>query len=267
MSTHMPEPTIRVNVDPSNPGQFFACCGLLEVASRLYESVEGWFEDDWFVVSGANSLEELLSVIREARLIPLEPDTPTTSPLFLPEPIEFCLDWWLDTRSGGSMFKTWAGQQKVVSIASAMQAAIDVESLDEHSLLHTSAVLYDGEGGKIEPFYFDARRAAQSHALDVGFSPDAQRMLMPVYSSVEFLCLIGLQRFRVKYVREDEYFEYLAWSAPLSIAVAPAVVAGVATYPGYRFRFQLLYRTKYLKGFLPAVRVASFDGDNIEWLT
>ncbi|TWW08183.1 hypothetical protein E3A20_26890, partial [Planctomyces bekefii] len=24
-----------VNVDPTNPGQFFACCGLLELADRL----------------------------------------------------------------------------------------------------------------------------------------------------------------------------------------------------------------------------------------
>src|SRR5262249_45500109 len=27
----IPEPTIRVAVDPANPGQFFACCGLLEL--------------------------------------------------------------------------------------------------------------------------------------------------------------------------------------------------------------------------------------------
>ena len=26
--TETPEPTIRVRVDPANPGQFFACCGL-----------------------------------------------------------------------------------------------------------------------------------------------------------------------------------------------------------------------------------------------
>lgn len=30
-----PEPTIRINVDVTNPGQFFACCGVLELASRI----------------------------------------------------------------------------------------------------------------------------------------------------------------------------------------------------------------------------------------
>jgi CRISPR-associated protein Csb3 len=30
--------TISVRVDPANPGQFFACCGLLELADRFM----GW---------------------------------------------------------------------------------------------------------------------------------------------------------------------------------------------------------------------------------
>ena len=31
-----PEPSITVNVDVTNPGQFLACCGLLELADRLW---------------------------------------------------------------------------------------------------------------------------------------------------------------------------------------------------------------------------------------
>ena len=41
----MSEP-IRITVDPTNPGQFFACCGLLELADRLWPGAEGWFETD-----------------------------------------------------------------------------------------------------------------------------------------------------------------------------------------------------------------------------
>ena len=40
--TH-PTPNITVNVDLTNPGQFFACCGLLELADRLWPGAEGWF--------------------------------------------------------------------------------------------------------------------------------------------------------------------------------------------------------------------------------
>jgi CRISPR-associated protein Csb3 len=38
--------SIRINVDPTNPGQFFACCGLLELANRLWGEAEGWFENE-----------------------------------------------------------------------------------------------------------------------------------------------------------------------------------------------------------------------------
>lgn len=255
-------PTIRLLLDPTNPGQFFACCGLLEVASRLSEAAEAWFEDESFVLSGSRSLKDLLSVIAGVQMIAVDPDAPTTSPLRLCAPIGLRLDWWLDTRAGGSLLKTWAGRQKVVSIALAMQAALEPSSLDEQAALGTSAVLYDSDGEKVEPFYFDARRAAQSHNLDVGFSPDAQKMLTPVFSAVEFLCLLGLQRFRPDFRRDARQFEYVAWGTPLSAAVASAAAAGHVACPGRRFRFRLLYRTKYLKGFMPATSINGADGGN-----
>jgi CRISPR-associated protein Csb3 len=44
--------TFNVQVDARNPGQFFACCGLLEVAHRLWPGAEGWFaKDHCFVLS------------------------------------------------------------------------------------------------------------------------------------------------------------------------------------------------------------------------
>ena len=43
--------SIRVTVDPTNPGQFFACCGLLELADRLWPGAEGWFEGREFCIS------------------------------------------------------------------------------------------------------------------------------------------------------------------------------------------------------------------------
>jgi len=256
------EPTIRVNVDPANPGQYFACCGLLELAERAWKDVEAWFEVGSFAISGTGSLQSLLTSIVKSTLSPLDSTIPTMSPLHLAEPFNLRLDWWLDERAGGSMFKTWAGQQKVVSIASAMKGALAPNRLDEESLFNTSAILYDADGGKIEPFYLDARRAAQSHTIDVGFSPDAQKMLMPVFSTVEFLCLVGLQRFRPVCVPDDNVFEYATWHDSLPIAVAAAAASGSVTLRSSRYRFQLLYRTKYLKGFLPAIPVNKVDGEN-----
>jgi CRISPR-associated protein Csx14 len=42
------EPNIHLRVDPTNPGQFFACCGLLELADRLWGGAEGWFYSQHF---------------------------------------------------------------------------------------------------------------------------------------------------------------------------------------------------------------------------
>jgi CRISPR-associated protein Csx14 len=33
--------SLRIKVDPTNPGQFFACCGLLELADRLWSGAQG----------------------------------------------------------------------------------------------------------------------------------------------------------------------------------------------------------------------------------
>jgi len=52
-----PEPNFSVDVDVANPGQFFACCGLLELAHRLWPGAEGWFcaNDSVFaIVAAAN---------------------------------------------------------------------------------------------------------------------------------------------------------------------------------------------------------------------
>jgi len=62
-----PEPSFSVNVDVTNPGQFFACCGLLELAHRLWRGAEGWFYSNAsaFAIAGGNnapaSLNDLIS--------------------------------------------------------------------------------------------------------------------------------------------------------------------------------------------------------------
>ena len=38
--------SICVPVDVTNPGQFFACCGLFELADRLWPGAEAWFEGE-----------------------------------------------------------------------------------------------------------------------------------------------------------------------------------------------------------------------------
>src|SRR5271156_4602919 len=60
------ESNIRIPVDLTNPGQFFACCGLLELADRLSPGAEGWFKDGAFLLQAANSLGGLVDPLRRA---------------------------------------------------------------------------------------------------------------------------------------------------------------------------------------------------------
>src|SRR5271163_2936355 len=63
-----PEATIRVNVDPTNPGQFFACCGLLELADRLWPAAAGSFAGREFHIACGGTLTGLISQLSRAQI-------------------------------------------------------------------------------------------------------------------------------------------------------------------------------------------------------
>jgi CRISPR-associated protein Csb3 len=64
-------PNFSVSVDVTNPGQFFACCGLLELAHRLWRGAEGWFDHSKsiFTIRAVSesvvSLDSLLEQLRK----------------------------------------------------------------------------------------------------------------------------------------------------------------------------------------------------------
>jgi len=104
----MSEP-MRVNVDVTNPGQFFACCGLLELADRIDRSATGFFEPGCFVIDAdvSHVLQALFQcdVIVEAKDgaddeedgSDDEPDVDAhrgrTYPMILGDPFHLRLDW------------------------------------------------------------------------------------------------------------------------------------------------------------------------------
>jgi CRISPR-associated protein Csx14 len=77
---------IRVNVDVTNPGQFFACCGLLELADRLWPGAEGWFGDGVFWIAANNNLSDMICAISRAELIQIDPNDNTASAIRIGEP-------------------------------------------------------------------------------------------------------------------------------------------------------------------------------------
>ncbi len=243
----MNEP-IRINVDPTNPGQFFACCGLLELADRLWPGAEvhGNFvldlDLDQFVIEAHApdySLKPLMEHFVSADVHQLDPQDKAASPLLLGSPFGIRLDWWCKVEraekvqvdvGGGDRLKTWAGQQSAPLIFRKMKEAC--ANIHSESLLDVAKAVYDTKAGKtkkktISPFYFDARREERS--LDIGFSPDEQQMSVIAYPAVESLALVGLQRFRplAQEQTQRRFFVYKTWAEPLPPAVAAAAACGV----------------------------------------
>lgn len=253
----LPEPTIRVRVDPTNPGQFFACCGLLELADRLWGGAEGSFEDGAFSVrlpqSGTSvgpTLGDLLGAVAGAPLVQTDPDDDYSSPLTFPSPFDLRLDWWKDVRGGGSRLKVWAGSMRSVRIARAMQSALQRLDLQNGAILDQGMVVYDPlePDKKVEPFYFDASRGSNAQALDIGFAPDSLHMTTTAYPAVEFLGLVGLQRCRPMPTGSPRVFDYHTWAVPLDARLAPTAVCGFLVEVGsHGFRFENAFRTDQRK--------------------
>lgn len=287
------ESNISIPFDPTNPGQFFACCGLLEIASRIDSQAEARFGDGVFHIRSVCSLVQLVDIITQATITNtmsagqnarmqalssmtkkerekngLEEEKKTLDALRREEPIVFTgsvelrIDWFRDELSGGSRFKTWAGQQSVLDIATAMHAGTaGIDGTVE------SALWSNDRGGGL-PFNFDSDLGGQGSALDVGFSFDplaaseVTRIEGTCKPMLELLAFIGLQRFRPREIPRQNRFVYSAWRQPLPPCVAAAVACQaipIVDTPCYEFR--LLYRTKYLKSFLPAIPFQGDDND------
>lgn len=280
-----PEPSIRVNVDVTNPGQFFACCGLLELADRLWDGAEGWFDESatefqlapLIPTNGGDSASFLAAFaeckvfntmtnaelnrfdeLKAKRVKDLSTEDKEEkkslekmwreAPLELREPFHLLIDWFFDEYAGGSRFKAWAGRQSVIDIARNMKQPLDA---GDYSDVPVTDWFAHTTGDEIT-FKLDADAGGHSSALDVGFVLDPLGMSSHNRPFLELTAFIGLERFRPTPDAKTNRYIYSTWTTPLLPAAAFAAAAGQLEAPGARlFEFPLL-RTKYLKSFLPA---------------
>ncbi len=244
-----PSPTITIDVDVANPGQFLACCGLLELASRLDEEALGWFTTGRFHLRGAAG--ELFKHVHEVDVIPILDDDgsdPPSPPVRFDHPFGLVLDWWEDETATRSGFKTWSGGQTVIGFIDGMR-----ELMRQHGNQNTDLLTRVSAVDKPKPFYFDSRLSRLT-AIDMGFS--TEKFTASFSPSVEFLTLVGLQRFRPITVKDRErYYGYHTWEQPLPVRIAAAVAHGLSPNLSLQsFTFPLVVRTggKY-KAFGPAI--------------
>jgi len=259
-----PEPNITVNVDVTNPGQFFACCGLLELAYRLWPDAEvtgGFsaprFERSRFCVL-ANAAFKLDGVVKkllqcERKAVdPYRPimgsngkpvaDAKKTKPIMLGEPISLRLNWWLDELAGKQTeFKLWGSHLTSEGLISQMVNAVTTDSVADSALLESRTGMSSRIG-------LDAR--SSWNTLDEGFSPNDQGLLVDTYPSTELLGAVGLQTFRP--IQVDGGYVYTCWPTPMPTIVARAVTSGSVRVEGTtRYRFEIGVRGK-LKFFTKA---------------
>jgi len=259
--TDNPQPTMTVNVDVTNPGQFFASCGLLELADRLWPGAEGWFAvgDRDFLISGNGTLDALVEAIASAELTHTRPSDPYSSPLMIGAPFApLSIDWWETDLTGARDLKVWAGTMESFGIAQAMQHAMKDERFHGSDLFDIGMVvttLHDA-GKKKEPYYFDARRTSNAHSRDVGFSPNDLGLTSIAHPAVELLCLIGLQAARPALTAASRVYDYFTWHVPLLSNLLLAASTGSLDLADARaYRFENWFRTgqKKHKAFRSAI--------------
>jgi CRISPR-associated protein Csx14 len=181
------------------------------------------------------------------------------------------LDWWWKPEEvqvdfgGGGKLKTWAGKQGGPLIFDLMKQAVG-RAAGADSLLDYPEAVFDSKEGKtkkktVSPFYFDSRR--ESTCLDLGFSPDEQKMSVEAFPAVESLALVGLQRFRplMDDATSPRSFVYTAWTESLPITVAATAVSGIVKVRSCgRFRFTKPSRGgEYMTMFSRATRERNGD--------
>ncbi|HUG69652.1 MAG TPA: type I-U CRISPR-associated protein Cas8c [Pirellulaceae bacterium] len=282
-------PNITIPVDLTNPGQFFACCGLLELADRLWPGAEGWFEGDRLFISCRGTICELIGAVvtspigsslsadelkRLGTLLSAKKSLLTPQVLeekaylqakwrsesvYFKSPTFMSIDWWHDEYGERQDPKTWAAKQFVLDILNDIREALARLSLA------TADDLWGWVPRARRRFYFDSDVGAEGTARDVGFSFDPlstnsrTKIHVPCRPCIELLAFIGLQRCRPRPLERSGRFVYTAWSCPVGTSIVAAVASASISVPGRSFEFRLFDRTEYFKSFLPAI---PFNGES-----
>lgn len=231
-------PKLRISIDPTNPGEFYACCGLLELIELSGKAALSWFELEAaqprlarFVIDGPAELNEswALTELKNARY----EFRPHGDDKLCPVAVDFGwaqveLDWWLDEfREKASKLKTWAGRIGPHDFFSRLPPTLGLSA--SHQTMCSPVI------------GLDPRSAWMS--LDVGYSPNDQAQDAAGYPGVEILGAIGLQGFRPRPAADRYDLTYCLWLSPL-----PVMLGRAAPWEGLQHReyvFRLGKRGSY----------------------
>jgi CRISPR-associated protein Csb3 len=255
-----------VPVDLLNPGQVFACLGLMEATELLCGPCGGAFvghrdeSSASFELTTASSeqpVNEVLDFLWRARAVAVaprgsklkvkeegvetvladdaihpcaEPRTPSALPIKLVADgvsVSLPVEHWADA-SRGDKLKFWAGAGGYSGAALARDALDALAAVDEQARAEARRDPFSLSSPMTSSFRFDWRR--DYIPLDVGFSPNnhGAALRMVGYPFVELLAAIGLQYARPARVtpRDKLAYCYAVSSESLPTSFVRAVLGG-----------------------------------------
>jgi CRISPR-associated protein Csx14 len=240
-------PEYRLHLDPRNPGQFLACCGLFELAELVEPGGLACFHKDGteFALQSTAVLPPAEIKLRTDSDLNGKPYDATFEPLELVVGDRcLTLNWWLnETLTGKSVLKTWAGKQTPRHMLSKLLKLLDHSKRAEQ--------LFEVSAHTTTRFGVDARSAWEPQ--DVGYSPtDTEEEDAVTFPWVEVLAVIGLQGFRpAKLPKAGSRYRYSTWQEPLPLVAARLACA--APWDGLSalsFEFPMAARGKSYRTFL-----------------
>ncbi len=254
----------EVPVDLLNPGQVFACAGLMEAAEILCGPCEGGFVYSrketaarfrWRVngdVDPARRAIEFLARAKARAIAPhgadfslkkwkMEavsggatypapaPDAPATLATVLSDAdYEIPIQYWLDgPHSGRDNVKFWAGSGGYPGAALARDALAIIAAIGGNSIAAAAADPFAFAAPMSSSFRFDWRR--DYVPLDAGFSLNKHASMTTIgYPFVELFAAMGLQNARPQRPdrRDKLLYRYAATNAILPTALARAALGG-----------------------------------------
>lgn len=250
---------IRIKVDVSNPGQFFACCGLLELADRLWPGAEGWFDATIFNLRTDGTLREILA--RLISEVPRELDSVCgdipVKPIIAPVALTvdgrgsqaLVIDFWMQVRIvkgkvqaiSNPPWNFWSGQQTPLRIWRPLRDGLRriLAHNSDEELLDLFALQCPLKGR----FGFDS--VAAWNALDLGFSPNDQGMAVNSSPASELLSAIGIQRFRPVVSDDRSTISYSTWSVPAGAIIASTMSCVAIHGYGTCYELRVVSRGQY----------------------
>jgi hypothetical protein len=217
----------NLEVDVANPGQVFACLGVLEILDMLSPGATGNFSEEvCFQIQARASIHDAVVALKnatleaEAHASPMAPwGGDKTWPVVVSGAFgSMAIDPWLtpDHSKTATGLKLWAGRVSTLDLLRGLQERLPVPGPDGASKLFDL-------GAAGTPSGLDPRSAVSRSNL--GFSYNSQKLKPRVYPAVDLFAMLGLEGARPERTGGLTY-AYSLWDMPLPPLVARAVLTG-----------------------------------------